>query len=77
MDPEKDADGLHPTNLGSLVLGVGGIDSPLPCTPAGIVEMLQRYEVPISGKHVVVIGRGLTVGRPLGLLLTRKGPMRP
>ena len=74
MDPDKDADGLHPTNLGRLVLGVGGeIDSPLPCTPAGIVELLQRYGVPISGKHVVVIGRGLTVGRPLGLLLTRKG----
>jgi methylenetetrahydrofolate dehydrogenase (NADP+)/methenyltetrahydrofolate cyclohydrolase len=74
MDPAKDADGLHPTNLGRLVLGVDGeLDSPLPCTPAGIVEMLQRYNVPISGKHVVVIGRGLTVGRPLGLLLTRKG----
>ncbi|MBN9239895.1 MAG: bifunctional methylenetetrahydrofolate dehydrogenase/methenyltetrahydrofolate cyclohydrolase [Micrococcales bacterium 70-64] len=74
MDPDKDADGLHPTNLGRLVLGVGGqIDSPLPCTPAGIVEMLQRYDVPIAGRHVVVIGRGLTVGRPLGLLLTRKG----
>ncbi len=74
MDPDKDADGLHPTNLGRLVLGVGGeINSPLPCTPAGIVEMLQRYDVPISGKHVVVVGRGLTVGRPLGLLLTRKG----
>jgi methylenetetrahydrofolate dehydrogenase (NADP+)/methenyltetrahydrofolate cyclohydrolase len=56
------------------VLGVGGpITSPLPCTPAGIVEMLERYDVPISGKHVVVLGRGLTVGRPLGLLLTRKG----
>ena len=74
MDPDKDADGLHPTNLGRLVLGVGGeINSPLPCTPAGIVEMLQRYGVPISGRHVVVVGRGLTVGRPLGLLLTRKG----
>jgi methylenetetrahydrofolate dehydrogenase (NADP+)/methenyltetrahydrofolate cyclohydrolase len=74
MDPDKDADGLHPTNLGRLVLGVGRqIDSPLPCTPAGIVEMLQRYDVPISGQHVVVLGRGLTVGRPLGLLLTRKG----
>ena len=74
MDPDKDADGLHPTNLGRLVLGVGGeINSPLPCTPAGIVAMLQRYDVPISGKHVVVVGRGLTVGRPLGLLLTRKG----
>ncbi len=74
MDPDKDADGLHPTNLGRLVLGVGGeITSPLPCTPAGIVEILQRYGVPIAGKHVVVVGRGLTVGRPLGLLLTRKG----
>jgi methylenetetrahydrofolate dehydrogenase (NADP+)/methenyltetrahydrofolate cyclohydrolase len=79
MDPDKDADGLHPTNLGRLVLGVAGpstgsgADYPLPCTPAGIVEMLERYDVPISGKHVVVIGRGLTVGRPLGLLLTRKG----
>lgn len=74
MDPDKDADGLHPMNLGRLVLGVASeIDSPLPCTPAGIVDMLQRYEVPISGRHVVVVGRGLTVGRPLGLLLTRKG----
>ena len=74
MDPDKDADGLHPTNLGRLVLGVAGkLDSPLPCTPAGIVEMLRRYDVPIAGKHVVVVGRGLTVGRPLGLLLTRKG----
>ncbi|QHC63755.1 bifunctional methylenetetrahydrofolate dehydrogenase/methenyltetrahydrofolate cyclohydrolase [Rathayibacter festucae] len=74
MDPDKDADGLHPTNLGRLVLGVEGeLDSPLPCTPNGIVEMLKRHEIPISGKHVVVVGRGLTVGRPLGLLLTRKG----
>ncbi|TDX80691.1 methylenetetrahydrofolate dehydrogenase (NADP+)/methenyltetrahydrofolate cyclohydrolase [Rathayibacter sp. PhB151] len=74
MDPEKDADGLHPTNLGRLVLGVEGeLDSPLPCTPNGIVEMLKRHEIPISGKHVVLVGRGLTVGRPLGLLLTRKG----
>jgi methylenetetrahydrofolate dehydrogenase (NADP+)/methenyltetrahydrofolate cyclohydrolase len=74
MDPAKDADGLHPTNLGRLVLGVGGdLHSPLPCTPAGLVEMLRRYDVPIAGKHVVVIGRGLTVGRPLGLLLTNKG----
>ena len=74
MRPDKDADGLHPTNLGRLVLGVSGpLDSPLPCTPAGIVEMLQRYDVPIAGRHVVVVGRGLTVGRPLGLLLTRKG----
>ncbi|EPR76262.1 Methylenetetrahydrofolate dehydrogenase (NADP+) [Leifsonia rubra CMS 76R] len=74
MDPAKDADGLHPTNLGRLVLGVGTtLDSPLPCTPAGIVEMLERYDVPIAGKHVVVVGRGITVGRPLGLVLTRKG----
>jgi methylenetetrahydrofolate dehydrogenase (NADP+)/methenyltetrahydrofolate cyclohydrolase len=74
IDPSKDADGLHPTNLGRLVLGVQGeLTSPLPCTPAGIVEMLERYEVPIAGQHVVVVGRGLTVGRPLGLLLTRKG----
>jgi methylenetetrahydrofolate dehydrogenase (NADP+) / methenyltetrahydrofolate cyclohydrolase len=74
IDPDKDADGLHPTNLGRLVLGVDGpLTSPLPCTPAGIVELLQRYDVPIAGRHVVVVGRGLTVGRPLGLLLTRKG----
>ncbi|CAN5406368.1 bifunctional methylenetetrahydrofolate dehydrogenase/methenyltetrahydrofolate cyclohydrolase [soil metagenome] len=74
MDPAKDADGLHPMNLGKLVLGVAGeLDSPLPCTPAGLVEMLKRYDVPMVGRHVVVIGRGLTVGRPLGLLLTRKG----
>jgi methylenetetrahydrofolate dehydrogenase (NADP+)/methenyltetrahydrofolate cyclohydrolase len=74
VDPAKDADGLHPTNLGRLVLGVDGIlTSPLPCTPAGIVELSQRYGIEFSGRHVVVIGRGLTVGRPLGLLLTRKG----
>ena len=69
MDPGKDADGLHPMNLGRLVLGIPG---PLPCTPAGIVELLRRNEVPINGAHVVVVGRGITVGRPLGLLLTRK-----
>jgi methylenetetrahydrofolate dehydrogenase (NADP+)/methenyltetrahydrofolate cyclohydrolase len=74
IDPEKDADGLHPTNLGKLVLGVSGeLDSPLPCTPAGIVELLQRYEVPTRGAEVAIIGRGITVGRPLGLLMTRKG----
>ena len=74
IDPDKDADGLHPTNLGRLVLGIEGeLRSPLPCTPAGIVEMLRRYDVPIRGRHVTVIGRGLTVGRPLGLLFTRKG----
>ncbi|HTL40951.1 MAG TPA: bifunctional methylenetetrahydrofolate dehydrogenase/methenyltetrahydrofolate cyclohydrolase [Pseudolysinimonas sp.] len=70
IDPAKDADGLHPMNLGRLVLGV---DGPLPCTPAGIVELLRRHEVPIAGQHVCVIGRGLTVGRPLGLVFTRKG----
>jgi methylenetetrahydrofolate dehydrogenase (NADP+)/methenyltetrahydrofolate cyclohydrolase len=69
MEPGKDADGLHPMNLGRLVLG---IPAPLPCTPAGIVELLRRYEVPINGAHVVIVGRGVTVGRPLGLLLTRK-----
>ena len=74
IDPAKDADGLHPTNLGRLVLGVDGVlDSPLPCTPAGVVELLRRHEVPIAGQHVVIIGRGLTVGRPLGLVFTRKG----
>jgi methylenetetrahydrofolate dehydrogenase (NADP+) / methenyltetrahydrofolate cyclohydrolase len=74
VHPDKDADGLHPINLGRLVLGVEGpLDSPLPCTPAGVVELLQRHDIPTSGQHVVVIGRGLTVGRPLGLLLTRKG----
>lgn len=69
MDPTKDADGLHPMNLGRLVLGV---DAPLPCTPRGIVELLRAYDVQIAGAEVVVVGRGVTVGRPLGLLLTRK-----
>ena len=69
VDPAKDADGLHPTNLGRLVLGE---TAPLPCTPYGIVELLRRYDVPIAGADVVVIGRGITVGRPLGLLLTRR-----
>ncbi|MBB5924160.1 methylenetetrahydrofolate dehydrogenase (NADP+)/methenyltetrahydrofolate cyclohydrolase [Actinoalloteichus hoggarensis] len=69
MDPSKDADGLHPVNLGRLVLGEQG---PLPCTPRGIVELLRRYEVAIDGAEVVVVGRGVTVGRPLGLLLTRR-----
>ena len=74
MDPNKDADGLHPINLGRLVLGVSGqLTSPLPCTPAGIVELLTRYEIPMRGAEVAVIGRGVTVGRPLGLLMTRKG----
>ncbi|MGE3289269.1 MAG: bifunctional methylenetetrahydrofolate dehydrogenase/methenyltetrahydrofolate cyclohydrolase [Pseudonocardia sp.] len=69
VDPAKDADGLHPANLGRLVLGE---PAPLPCTPNGIVELLRRHGVPIAGAHVVVIGRGITVGRPLGLLLTRR-----
>jgi methylenetetrahydrofolate dehydrogenase (NADP+)/methenyltetrahydrofolate cyclohydrolase len=69
MDPAKDADGLHPMNLGRLVLGQ---PAPLPCTPHAIVELLRRYDVPIAGADVVVIGRGITVGRPLGLLLTRR-----
>jgi methylenetetrahydrofolate dehydrogenase (NADP+) / methenyltetrahydrofolate cyclohydrolase len=69
VDPGKDADGLHPRNLGRLVLGT---PAPLPCTPRGIVHLLRRYGVPIAGAHVVVIGRGVTVGRPLGLLLTRR-----
>ncbi|MFH7323311.1 bifunctional methylenetetrahydrofolate dehydrogenase/methenyltetrahydrofolate cyclohydrolase [Aeromicrobium sp. JJY06] len=69
IDPTKDADGLHPTNLGWLVLGN---PAPLPCTPRGIIELLRRHEVEIAGKHAVVIGRGITVGRPMGLLLTRR-----
>jgi methylenetetrahydrofolate dehydrogenase (NADP+)/methenyltetrahydrofolate cyclohydrolase len=69
MDPAKDADGLHPMNLGRLVIG---IEAPLPCTPRGIVELLRAYDVAIAGAEVCVVGRGLTVGRPLGLLLTRK-----
>lgn len=69
MDPDKDADGLHPVSLGRLVLGEPG---PLPCTPRGIVELLRRFDVPLAGANVTVIGRGLTVGRPLGLLLTRR-----
>ena len=69
MDPAKDADGLHPVSLGRLVLGEPG---PLPCTPRGIVELLRRYDVPIAGADVTVIGRGITVGRTLGLLLTRR-----
>jgi methylenetetrahydrofolate dehydrogenase (NADP+)/methenyltetrahydrofolate cyclohydrolase len=69
IDPDKDADGLHPTNLGWLVLGK---DAPLPCTPNGIVELLRRHDVAIAGADVCVVGRGVTVGRPLGLLLTRR-----
>ena len=74
IDPAKDADGLHPINLGKLVLNVSGeMSSPLPCTPSGIIELLRRYDIEIAGKEVAIIGRGITVGRPLGLLLTRKG----
>ena len=69
VDPAKDSDGLHPMNLGRLVLGETG---PLPCTPVGIIELLKRYDVPIAGANVTVVGRGVTVGRPLGLLLTRR-----
>ncbi|MBC7309492.1 MAG: bifunctional methylenetetrahydrofolate dehydrogenase/methenyltetrahydrofolate cyclohydrolase [Tetrasphaera sp.] len=69
VDPAKDIDGLHPTNLGWLVLGE---PAPLPCTPMGCVELLRRYDIPISGAKVVVVGRGLTVGRPLGLIFTRR-----
>ena len=69
VDPDKDVDGLHPMNLGALVLGNA---APLPCTPMGIIELLRRYDVPIAGAHAVIVGRGITVGRPLGLLLTRR-----
>jgi methylenetetrahydrofolate dehydrogenase (NADP+)/methenyltetrahydrofolate cyclohydrolase len=69
IDPDKDADGLHPVNLGRLVLGY---DGPLPCTPRGIVHLLRRHDITLNGAEVVVVGRGTTVGRPLGLLLTRR-----
>jgi methylenetetrahydrofolate dehydrogenase (NADP+)/methenyltetrahydrofolate cyclohydrolase len=69
VDPDKDVDGLHPVNLGSLVLGR---PAPLPCTPTGVLELLRRYDVPIAGAHAVIIGRGITVGRPLGLLFSRR-----
>lgn len=68
--PEKDADGLHPINLGRLAMGRPG---PIPCTPRGIVELLRRYDVPVAGAHAVILGRGVTVGRPLALLLTSRG----
>ncbi|MDA8057233.1 MAG: bifunctional 5,10-methylenetetrahydrofolate dehydrogenase/5,10-methenyltetrahydrofolate cyclohydrolase [Actinomycetota bacterium] len=71
VDPAKDVDGLHPVNLGRLVMGSPGT---LPCTPAGIIELLHAYDVPVEGRHVVVIGRGLTIGRPLALLLALKRP---
>ncbi|MFZ4894709.1 bifunctional methylenetetrahydrofolate dehydrogenase/methenyltetrahydrofolate cyclohydrolase [Plantibacter sp. Mn2098] len=73
IDPEKDADGLHPTNLGRLVLNVNKpINTPLPCTPRGAVELVQRHGIELAGKHVVVVGRGVTVGRAIGPLLTRR-----
>lgn len=71
VDPDKDVDGLHPVNLGRLVMGAPG---PVPCTPAGIVELLAAYGVPVEGRHVVIIGRGLTIGRPLALLMALKRP---
>lgn len=73
IDPAKDADGLHPTNLGRLVLNVNSeITTPLPCTPRGVIELLTRNGYDLKGKHVVVVGRGVTIGRPMGLLLTRR-----
>ncbi|HVM54188.1 MAG TPA: tetrahydrofolate dehydrogenase/cyclohydrolase catalytic domain-containing protein [Acidimicrobiales bacterium] len=71
IDPDKDADGMHPTNIGRLAHGLPG---PVPCTPAGIVAMLQHYAIPVEGRHVVVVGRGPTLGRPLSLLLSLKRP---
>jgi methylenetetrahydrofolate dehydrogenase (NADP+)/methenyltetrahydrofolate cyclohydrolase len=71
VHPEKDVDGLHPTNLGRLVMNAPG---PLPCTPNGIVELLAAYDVPVEGRHVVIIGRGLTIGRPLALLMAMRRP---
>jgi methylenetetrahydrofolate dehydrogenase (NADP+)/methenyltetrahydrofolate cyclohydrolase len=71
VDPDKDVDGLQPVNLGRLVMGAPG---PLPCTPAGILELLHAYDVPVEGRHVVIVGRGLTIGRPLALLLALKRP---
>ncbi|WP_455904418.1 bifunctional methylenetetrahydrofolate dehydrogenase/methenyltetrahydrofolate cyclohydrolase [Microbacterium sp.] len=73
IDPAKDADGLHPTNLGRLVLNVNNpIHTPLPCTPRGVIELLLRNDYDLTGKHVVVVGRGVTIGRSIGLLLTRR-----
>ncbi len=72
IDPDKDADGLHPVNLGRLVMGA---DGPLPCTPRGIQVMLEHYKVPVEGRHVVVVGRGLTIGRPMALLMALKRPV--
>ncbi len=71
IDPDKDVDGMHPMNLGRLALGVPG---PVPCTPAGIEALLAHYEIPVSGREVVILGRGFTLGRPLSLLLSQKRP---
>lgn len=71
IDPDKDVDGLHPTNVGRLALGIPG---PVSCTPAGIEALLAHYEVPVAGRHVVVVGRGVTIGRPLSILLSQKRP---
>ncbi|WP_203566515.1 bifunctional 5,10-methylenetetrahydrofolate dehydrogenase/5,10-methenyltetrahydrofolate cyclohydrolase [Aestuariimicrobium ganziense] len=71
MDPDKDVDGLHPLNMGRLALGIA---APVPCTPAGIEALLAHHEIPVSGRHVVVLGRGTTLGRPLAMLLTQKRP---
>lgn len=74
IDPAKDADGLHPMNLGRLVLrGSGPIDTPLPCTPRAVIELMERHGIDLNGKEVCVVGRGVTVGRSIGLLLTRRG----
>jgi methylenetetrahydrofolate dehydrogenase (NADP+)/methenyltetrahydrofolate cyclohydrolase len=71
VDPDKDVDGMHPTNLGRMALGIPG---PVSCTPAGVEAMLAYYEIPVSGRNVVILGRGVTIGRPLGLLLSQKRP---
>lgn len=71
VDPDKDVDGLHPTNVGRLALGIPG---PVSCTPAGIEAILVHYDIPVAGKHVVVVGRGVTIGRPLSILLSQKRP---
>ena len=74
MDPAKDADGLHPINLGRLVLsGSSNLDSPLPCTPSGILELCKRYNIETKGQRVAIIGRGITVGRPLSLMMSGRG----
>src|SRR3546814_11669471 len=71
VDPDKDVDGMHPTNVGRLALGIPG---PVSCTPAGIEAILAHYDVPVAGKHVVIVGRGVTIGRPLSILLSQKRP---